>query len=286
MRLARLVRSRTVAIGARSASSVRLHRTSFVGSSPLVASRGVRRDGSIRRMRIAVIGTGIAGLGAAHALAGAHEVELFEKKAYAGGHTHTVDVRGPRPPPRRRHGLHRPQRAQLPAARRAARGARRRDRRRRRCRSPSPAPAAASSSRARAGAAAPQPAPAAPAPLPARASCGSSGRPSARLDDDARRRRRSAAFARRGAATRTTSRTTGSCRCARRSGRSPPRGALDLPARYALGFLANHGVLGFRHLRWRTVVGGSREYVARAARAHVGDAAPRAARADSLNPYL
>lgn len=41
-------------------------------------------------MRIAVIGTGIAGLGAAHALRRAHEVELFERNAYAGGHTNTV----------------------------------------------------------------------------------------------------------------------------------------------------------------------------------------------------
>ena len=45
-------------------------------------------------MRIAVIGTGIAGLGAAHALDGSHEVELFEREARVGGHTNTVDVRG------------------------------------------------------------------------------------------------------------------------------------------------------------------------------------------------
>src|SRR4051812_41722484 len=41
-------------------------------------------------MRIAVIGTGIAGLGAAYALSRSHEVELFERAAYAGGHTNTV----------------------------------------------------------------------------------------------------------------------------------------------------------------------------------------------------
>jgi predicted NAD/FAD-binding protein len=40
-----------------------------------------------------------------------------------------------------------------------------------------------------------------------------------------------------------------------------PGGALDFPARYAIAFLSNHGVLGFRHFRWRTVTGGSREYV-------------------------
>jgi predicted NAD/FAD-binding protein len=41
-------------------------------------------------MRVAVVGTGIAGLGAAYVLAKAHEVELFERESYAGGHTHTI----------------------------------------------------------------------------------------------------------------------------------------------------------------------------------------------------
>jgi predicted NAD/FAD-binding protein len=41
-------------------------------------------------MKIAIIGTGIAGLGAAHALGQLHDVELFEASERAGGHAHTV----------------------------------------------------------------------------------------------------------------------------------------------------------------------------------------------------
>jgi predicted NAD/FAD-binding protein len=43
-------------------------------------------------VRIAVIGSGIAGLGAAWLLSRQHEVVLFEKQARLGGHTHTHDV--------------------------------------------------------------------------------------------------------------------------------------------------------------------------------------------------
>ncbi|MDI1243791.1 MAG: NAD(P)-binding protein [Rhodoferax sp.] len=43
-------------------------------------------------MKVAIVGSGISGLAAAHALSGRAEVSLFEAGAYFGGHTHTVDV--------------------------------------------------------------------------------------------------------------------------------------------------------------------------------------------------
>lgn len=45
-----------------------------------------------RLPRVAVVGAGITGLGAAHALAGAAEVTLFEADARLGGHANTVPV--------------------------------------------------------------------------------------------------------------------------------------------------------------------------------------------------
>ena len=41
-------------------------------------------------MRVAIVGAGIAGLGAAYVLARDHEVELFEREPRAGGHANTV----------------------------------------------------------------------------------------------------------------------------------------------------------------------------------------------------
>jgi len=43
-------------------------------------------------VKIAVVGSGISGLVAAHVLARRHDVVLFEADARVGGHTHTVDV--------------------------------------------------------------------------------------------------------------------------------------------------------------------------------------------------
>jgi predicted NAD/FAD-binding protein len=43
-------------------------------------------------MRIAVIGSGISGMVAAHRLSADHDVTVFEAASYVGGHTHTVDI--------------------------------------------------------------------------------------------------------------------------------------------------------------------------------------------------
>src|SRR5260221_10973025 len=44
--------------------------------------------------RIAIIGAGIAGLAAANALAGSHDVTVIETCARPGGHVYTIDVDG------------------------------------------------------------------------------------------------------------------------------------------------------------------------------------------------
>lgn len=42
--------------------------------------------------RVAIVGTGIAGLGCAHLLHNEYDIALFEKNNYVGGHTNTVDA--------------------------------------------------------------------------------------------------------------------------------------------------------------------------------------------------
>lgn len=55
--------------------------------------------------RIAIVGSGISGLSAAHHLHGAADVTLFEAGDYFGGHTHTVDVTLPTATGMQTHGV-------------------------------------------------------------------------------------------------------------------------------------------------------------------------------------
>ncbi len=48
-------------------------------------------------MKVAIVGSGISGLAAAHALHGHAHITLYEAGPYFGGHTHTVDVTLPTP---------------------------------------------------------------------------------------------------------------------------------------------------------------------------------------------
>ena len=55
--------------------------------------------------RIAIVGSGISGLSAAHHLDGHADITLFEAGDYFGGHTHTVDVTLPTPSGTQTHGV-------------------------------------------------------------------------------------------------------------------------------------------------------------------------------------
>jgi uncharacterized protein len=56
-------------------------------------------------LKVAIIGSGITGLGAAHALQGQADVTLFESGAYFGGHSNTVDITLPTPMGNITHGV-------------------------------------------------------------------------------------------------------------------------------------------------------------------------------------
>ena len=44
-------------------------------------------------MKIAIIGSGISGLTASYLLNRKHDITLFEKNDYIGGHTHTHEIK-------------------------------------------------------------------------------------------------------------------------------------------------------------------------------------------------
>ena len=56
-------------------------------------------------MKIAIVGSGISGLAAAHRLNAESQITLFEAGDYFGGHTHTVDVTLPTPQGEVTHGV-------------------------------------------------------------------------------------------------------------------------------------------------------------------------------------
>ena len=56
-------------------------------------------------IKVAIVGSGIAGLAAAHALRGKADITLLEAGDYFGGHTHTVDVTLPTPQGELTHGV-------------------------------------------------------------------------------------------------------------------------------------------------------------------------------------
>jgi len=55
--------------------------------------------------RVAIVGSGIAGLSAAHHLRGHASISLFEAGSYFGGHSHTVDISLPSPQGLTTHGV-------------------------------------------------------------------------------------------------------------------------------------------------------------------------------------
>jgi len=68
------------------------HPNGFFLRTDLESNSYGRQDGDEASMRIAVIGSGISGLSAAWLLAGSHQLTVYEAADYAGGHSNTVDV--------------------------------------------------------------------------------------------------------------------------------------------------------------------------------------------------
>ena len=213
----------------------------------------------------------MAGLGAAYLLSRAHDVELFEQDTRAGGHVAHGRAPGHRP----RHGLHRPQRAQLPVPRAALpRAGRGRAGvgdvvlgRLRRLRARVVGPPAV-----RAGAERRQPA---LPPLPAR---GHALAPDGQGHARTRPRGCPSDSTSRDTATPSGSARTSWSRSPPRCGRPRPERALDFPAAYAIRFFENHGMLGLGRFRWRTVDRRQPPLRRGAARAASGPCAHRARR--------
>ncbi|MEY3462151.1 MAG: hypothetical protein RLZZ03_1804, partial [Pseudomonadota bacterium] len=63
------------------------------------------QEAQAKKLRVAIVGSGISGLAAAHRLADEADITLFEAGDYFGGHTHTVDVTLPGPSGPLTHGV-------------------------------------------------------------------------------------------------------------------------------------------------------------------------------------
>ena len=59
---------------------------------PAASTRLDRKIETLNYKKIAIVGSGISGLGVAHSLQGQAEITLFEAGAYFGGHANTVDI--------------------------------------------------------------------------------------------------------------------------------------------------------------------------------------------------
>ncbi len=213
-------------------------------------------------MRVAVVGSGVAGLGAAHLLARAHDVEVFEREAAA----RRARQHGLRRRPRARHRLPRPQRAELPAAPAALRRARRPDAGVRhvvlgqlralwaRVRRAAARSRSAGTRRARASSRCSGRSP---------AGCGP---PGGRSTSRSRRARSLGQYLdERGYSHRFRRHFLVPLTAALWS--TAPGRALEFPAGYAIRFFDNHGMLGFGRFRWRTRRGGQPDVRRRARRA-------------------
>lgn len=70
-------------------------RAVFAVARHLMLAHNGRHSGFFMKPRVAIIGSGIAGLGCAYALRGSAELVLFEKDDHYGGHAHAVEVVDP-----------------------------------------------------------------------------------------------------------------------------------------------------------------------------------------------
>jgi predicted NAD/FAD-binding protein len=210
-------------------------------------------------MKIAVVGSGVSGLGAAFALGRAHEVVLFERRSRAGGDAYTVDARHAARSHRLDMGFLVHNEVTYPALTRLFRelGVRTQD-----------AEMSFSVTCARCGLVWSSRAPFAQPSNAVRPAfvrflwevgrfLRTGGRALAgdRLDGVtlrgfAEREGYSAGFLRHYLVPMAASLWS-----------AGTRRATEMPARYVLGFFDNHGLLGHRRLRWKTVQGGSATYV-------------------------